>query len=173
MVSGWLVACWFGFAGVNDVLSGRQGSALWPQYRVIVMYVIDVEDLSVQRAGHSGAQVFTIPGASESSRYHCGLLPTIVLWIAHVRDLTVQCRRGGRAGQRALCVCQSSAHLVLSARRILCVHVCVPAVECHRAAAMSLIAVSISVCVVPATGLLEQVCRADERVDLFVDEYAR
>jgi hypothetical protein len=33
------------------------------------MYVIDVEDLSVQRAGRSGAQVFTIPGASESSRY--------------------------------------------------------------------------------------------------------
>jgi hypothetical protein len=27
---GWLVARWFGFAGVNDVLSCRQGSALWP-----------------------------------------------------------------------------------------------------------------------------------------------
>jgi hypothetical protein len=57
---------------VNDVLSGRQ--ECFGLYRVTVMYVIDVEDLSVQRAGHPGAQVFTIPGLA---------VEQVPLWLAH------------------------------------------------------------------------------------------
>jgi hypothetical protein len=45
--------------------------------------------------------------------------------------------------------------------------------ECQCAAAHELDSSVNFVCVVPATGLLEQVCAgADERVDCFVDEYA-